>query len=68
KEIMKRKAIAAFRSRAQRMLESAGKNAGQRREAEELLARVEQQQRWRAERGRLEAPATRDATGSNAEA
>ncbi len=54
-EIMKRKAVTALGSRAQRALQSAGGNAAKRQEATELLTRIEQQQRWRAEQQRLEA-------------
>jgi len=47
KEILKRKALMALRSRAQRLLEAGGQDPARRREADALLARVEQQQRWR---------------------
>ena len=67
-EIMKRKAVAALSSRARRVLQSAGKNAAQRREAEELLARVEQQQRWRAEQGPRDNSAATHSVGRNDEA
>ncbi len=67
-EIMKRKAVTALSSRAQRALQSAGGSAAKRQEATELLARVEQQQRWRAEQERLEAPVARQAVASEDEA
>lgn len=65
-EIMKRKAVTALGSRAQRTVQSAGGNAAKRQEATELLARVEQQQRWRAEQQRLDASVKRgDAAGKS---
>jgi Na+-translocating ferredoxin:NAD+ oxidoreductase subunit B len=60
-EIMKRKAMAAFRSRAQRTLQAADSDDAARREARELLARVDQQQRWRAEQERLDTSAGQQA-------
>ena len=60
-EIMKRKALAAMRSRAQRALQSADSSGAELREARELLARLDQQQRWRVEQERLDAAANRRA-------
>jgi len=60
-EIMKRKAVTALASRAQRALQSAGGDAAKRRPAEDLLARAEQQRRWRAEQERVAASASRRA-------
>jgi Na+-translocating ferredoxin:NAD+ oxidoreductase subunit B len=60
-EIMKRKAVAAMRSRAQRALQSADSSGAELREARELLARLDQQQRWRVEQERLDAAAKRRA-------
>ncbi len=67
-EIMKRKAATALASRAQRALQSAGGDATQRQEAMEMLVRVEQQQRWRAEQQRVEASAARQNASSQGEA
>lgn len=67
-EIMKRKAVTALRSRAQRTLQSADCGDARRREARELLARLDQQQRWRAEQARLDAAAGRQAAVPDDEA
>lgn len=67
-EILKRKAIAALRSRSHRTLQAAGGDAVGRREAAELLARLDQQQRWRAEQERLDTSAGRQVAVSNDQA
>ena len=65
REILKRKSLAALRSRAQRLLDAAEKDPAQRREADALLARVAQQQRWRETQN---ASGARQATEPNDEA
>ncbi len=65
REILKRKSLAALRSRAQRLLDAAAKDPMQRREADALLARVAQQQRWRETQN---ASGARQATEPNDEA
>lgn len=67
-EIMKRKAVTALRSRAQRMRESTGQDATKRWEGKQLLARVEQQQQWRAEQQRREATSPQQAVEPHGEA
>ncbi len=58
-EILKRKAVIALRSRAQRTLDATDSSEAARQDARQVLARVEQQQRWREDQARLDAAADR---------
>jgi electron transport complex protein RnfB len=67
-EILKRKAILALEARVQRLRREAGDDPQTQREVAELLARIEQQTKWRAQQQRQETVGSTTTTKEDEEA